>query len=316
MGGSGGVGAASGEGSTGGATAGTGDTGGAGASGGVGGTDVSGNGGTGGEPEPDDCPDDADKVSPGECGCGVPDIATAALSDCHGIEDALIHRYDFEGAGIEVKDTVGSAHGTIARNATLSKLDGRGVLLLGGGDTGAYVDLPNRLISQLESVTVEAWVTWGGGPANQRIFDFGDITDPEPEDKQGAGKSYLFLCPSSSDSTIDTTFSSTGANGSDQVSVEITPPLPQSLSQVAVVANTSADKLTLYVNGAKTGEQPWIGELRSINDVNVWLGRSQWANDPEMNGVFHEFRIYDVALTDAQIASAFAAGPDPSFLAD
>jgi hypothetical protein len=283
---------------------------------GVGGSGVvSGSGGSGGVPPlPDDCPADPEKLAPGECGCGVPDVATATLADCQSIKDALIHRYDFEGTGTQVRDRVGNAHGMIARNATLSKLDGKGVVLLGGGDTGAYVDLPNGLISQLTNATLEAWVTWGGGGANQHIFDFGDITDPAPEDKQGSGKSYLFVSSSSNDSTVDATFSSNGTNSSDHVTVEMGPPLPQALSQVVVVTNSVANTLSLYVNGSKLAEQPWTAELSAINDVNVWLGRSQWVNDPELSAVFHDFRIYHQALTGPQIASAFAAGPDPIFL--
>ncbi len=262
---------------------------GAGAKGGAAGSDVIGSSGAGGEPpEPD-------------------------TVECQGAKDSLVHHYDFEGTGTAVKDRVGTADGVIARNATLSKLDGKGVVLLGGGDTGAYVDLPNGLISKLTNATLEAWVTWGGGPANQRIFDFGDITDPD-ENKQGTGKSYLFLSPEQHDGSIETTFSSNGTNSLDHVSVEPGPALSQSLSQVVVVADSDANQLRLYVNGSKVGEQPWTAELSAIRDINVWLGRSQWGNDPELNAVFHDFRIYDAALSDAQIASCFVAGTDPSFL--
>ena len=34
------------------------------------------------------------------------------------------------------------------------------------------------------------------------------------------------------------------------------------------------------------------------------------------NRVFHDFRIYSAALTDAQIAFSFASGADPAFLAE
>jgi len=50
--------------------------------------------------------------------------------------------------------------------------------------------------------------------------------------------------------------------------------------------------------------------------VNVWLGRSQYVNDPAFSGTFYEFRIYDDALTAQQIAISYVGGPDPVFLAE
>ena len=36
----------------------------------------------------------------------------------------------------------------------------------------------------------------------------------------------------------------------------------------------------------------------------------------EWSGTFHDFRIYNKALTPAQIAASFKGGPDPAFLAE
>jgi len=78
---------------------------------------------------------------------------------------------------------------------------------------------------------------------------------------------------------------------------------------------SAGGKLILYMDGAAVGEQAFTGKLASINDVNAWLGRSQYNVDPEMTGTFHDFRIYEAALTPLQIATSFAGGPDPAFLA-
>lgn len=91
--------------------------------------------------------------------------------------------------------------------------------------------------------------------------------------------------------------------------------LTQNLSQVVLVANSAANELSLYVDGVELRKQTWTAELSALQDTNVWLGRSQWVADPELNAIFHDFRIYDEALTSAQIASAFIAGTDPGFLA-
>jgi hypothetical protein len=270
----------------------------------------------GGSPsQADECPDDPNKLAPGSCGCGIPDVSTATMSDCHVLKAKLAHRYDFEGTGTVVKDRIGSAHGSIARSATLSKLDGRGVVLLGGGTAGPYVDLPNGLLSTLSNATLEAWVTWGGGANWQRIFDFGDSTNPTPENNPANGKSYLFLTPKSSLGGVLTGFSTNGNSMGQETQAKGADPLSLSIAHVAVVADDKGDKLRLYVNGSLVALQTWTGQLAQLNDVNVWLGRSQYDGDPELSAVFHEFRVYGAALTDADIATSYAGGPDPDFLA-
>jgi len=275
-------------------------------------------GGEGGAaPEPDACPDDPNKLAPGACGCGFPDENTATLADCRDIEATLVHRYDFEGTGTAVMDRAGSAHGTIVGAAMLSKVEGHGVVELGGGSAGPYVDLPNGIVSQLSDASFEAWVTWRGGNNWQRFFDFGDSTHATPEDNPASGKSYLYMTPQSGEGFALSGYSLAGNSAGQELRVVSAGPLAQSaLSHVVMVANDAMDKLTLYVNGAKSAEQTWTGQLSAISDVNVWLGRSQYSGDHELNAVYHDFRIYDAALDDLQVATCFAAGPDPAFLAD
>jgi len=282
-------------------------------------------GGAGGAPEPENgagqggeaplppdlCPSDPLKTAPGTCGCGIPEASTASVADCATIKKKLVHRYDFEGSGTQVLDRVGTSHGAL-RGASLSKLDGKGVVLLGGGSNGSYVDLPNGLASALKDATFEAWVTWGGGAAWQRIFDFGDTSNATPENNPALGKTYLCLTPLSASGVTRFAFS-LNANGAEQ-GANAAAPLPQSLTQVVAVADDTADLLRLYIDGKKVGSVAWTGSLSSINDVNVWLGRSQYDSDPELSGVYHEFRVYNAALTDAEVVATFRSGTDPAYL--
>jgi hypothetical protein len=91
--------------------------------------------------------------------------------------------------------------------------------------------------------------------------------------------------------------------------------MPTSMVQAVVVVDAAGGLLSLYLNGALSGQQNFSGTLSSINDVNAWLGRSQYEVDVELSGTFHDFRIYNAALSAPQIAASFAAGPDPAFLA-
>lgn len=226
---------------------------------------------------------------------------------------ALSHRYDFEGTGDQVLDRVGNADGK-AIGVMLTKVDGRGVVDLAGGTNGPYVDLPNGLVSSLTSVTLEAWLTWRGGNAWQRIFDFGDSTATTPEDNPALGKTYLFATPKSGNGVALASYSHEGNVNGQQLEAASSAALSEKLSQVVVVANGDAHKLVLYIDGDKVSEQGWTGSLSRLNDVNVWLGRSQYAQDPELDAVLHEFRVYDQALSDAQVATAYRGGTDPGFL--
>jgi hypothetical protein len=276
-------------------------------------------GGEGGAPNPvsDTCPNDPAKTAPGVCGCGFPDADTATLASCKGLKSALVHRYDFEGTGSIVSDRVGTAHGSLKGGATLSQVSGKGAVVLGGGTAGPYVDLPNGLISTLTNATLEAWVTWSGGNAWQRIFDFGDSTNATPEDNPANGKSYLFLTPmtdAASGGVMRAVYSLAGGAVASETRLEGVEALPQRLTQVVLVVDSAKQLLLLYVDGAKVGEQAFTGSLASINDVNAWLGRSQYDADPELSGTFHDFRIYAAALSPLQIATSFAGGTDPAFL--
>jgi hypothetical protein len=221
--------------------------------------------------------------------------------------DALLHRYSFDGVGTRVSDSKGAAHGKLIG----TELTGEGTVALDGGDSGQYVELPENLISGLGDATFEAWLTWAGGNAWQRIFDFGDSF----ETSNGAihGRTYLFLTPKSSAETMRVAFSLAGS-GEAEVRIDASVPLPEDeLTHVALVFDDQNDRMALYLNGELEGDVAIFDKLSSINDVNNWLGRSQYAADAELGGVIHEFRIYDAALDAAKILVSFEAGPQAVF---
>lgn len=262
----------------------------------------------------DECPDDALKTREGECGCHVPEGNTQEKASCTGLKDALRHRYDFLGDGTVLLDRVGAAHGMIEGAALTPAVPGE--VDLSGSLEGPYVDLPNGLVSKLHEVTVEAWVTWRGGGAWQRVFDFGSSTAMPPENAQARGKSYLFLCVVTA--PLDGQRLRAGflpRDSSVEQRLDSVQAMPrQRVSHLALSASESRDELVLYLNGVKDSSAPFTGALAGIDDVNVWLGRSQFVNDEELNGAIHELRIYGAALSPQQIASSFAGGTDPRWL--
>ena len=226
------------------------------------------------------------------------------------LEGSLIHRYSFEGDGNAVLDSKGAAHGQLFG----TKLAGSGALPLAGGRTGEYVDLPNGIVSGLHDATFEAWLTWNGGGSWQRIFDFGGST--AGEDMPAAGSSYLFLTTASSIDTgrmlppaLRVAYSQNGV-GDEDICYGSGPFPIGAATHVAVVVDPAAETLSLYQDGTLLSECPLQRPLSKLDDVNNWLGRSNFSADEDLAGSYDEFRIYAAALTAREIADSFKAGPD------
>lgn len=86
------------------------------------------------------------------------------------------------------------------------------------------------------------------------------------------------------------------------------------LQHVVAVFDDDNDEMRVYVQGNQVASQANDRSLSDLDDVNNWLGRAQFEGDAGFDGELHEFRIYDRALSDAEIQYSFAVGPDPGFL--
>jgi hypothetical protein len=192
-------------------------------------------------------------------------------------------------------------------------LSGAGTLMLAGGSSGQYVQLPGQILSTLGSATLEIWVTWNGGNSNQRILDFGS-------NALVSGKfqatSTVLISPNSSPDGIPPRLR---ASYSRQIShsgtfVDATSPLPAgAMKQIVAVLDGQRGTLSMYLNGALQGQTGGLEALSLINDNNNWLGKSQYAEDPGFSGTYDELRIYNAPLTAEQVQAVYAAGPNASF---
>ena len=261
----------------------------------------------------DDCPNDVEKIYPGECGCGI------AEARCVPLKSSLVHRYAFNGRGPVAIDDVGGADGVILN----TELAGLGQLYLDRtGELEQYVELPNGIISVLDSATFETWVTWEAPPSEpkpfwERIFDFGVST--LGEDQRESGKSYLFLAPGKPGTTPKLPRAAfRDANTDGEIIVDAVGAAGETpagvMFNVAVVVDAKAQQLILFMNGLEQNRAALTEPLSAIEDVNNWLGRSQFVVDTRFGGSFHEFRIYDSALTQLQLLDSVAFGPSPAFL--
>ncbi|MGA2246396.1 MAG: lamin tail domain-containing protein [Verrucomicrobiota bacterium] len=211
----------------------------------------------------------------------------------------LVHRYSFTS---DASDSEGGANGTLAGGATISG----GAAVFNG--SSAYVNLPVNLVSNLASITYEAWFTDYGSSTWGRIYDFGNSVDGEGG--QGGGTSYMYLTALSSSGGIRGAYN----EGSGEEILDVgTRPTVGVEHHIVWAQDANAQVASLYVDGALVGENTSFTFTPAAIGAteNDWLGRSQY-NDPYFYGSIDEFRIYSAALSAAQVAQNYHLGPNVS----
>jgi len=207
------------------------------------------------------------------------------------IAQELVSRYTFEG---NVNDVVGTNNGTLHGGSTglpgyAAGFGGGQAIDLDGVDD--YVQLPIG-VGNYQDITVSAWVNWDGGGSWQRIFDFGSDIEKT-----------MFLTPSQG-SGIRWGFTTTrGGNFIGDASYYPTSGSPMPVGTWTHVAVTlNGDVMTLYVNGVPAstiGTNDLIDPL--FSQVFCYIGKSMYNADPLLNGRIDDFRIYNHALSGADV---------------
>ena len=273
-------------------------------------------------------------------------VATVLVVFICPADAALKHRYSFnEGpttnaAGRTIIDSVGGRNGTVigpvgaggAPTATAEQI----VLPGGPSATAPYVDLPNGIISALTDATFEAWYTIDTAQAWSRVFDFGSTTGGELSAPGGGsnGQDFIFYAPmrgtdlatqrvgfGNDDPLFLGSAAGAVAGGFSDLDPEFTHVIGTQYHAAVVIdadgGGPSIATQTLYINGVPApdggGGPSTINsahQLANLNDVNNWLGRSNWTQDSSFGGSFNEFRIYDNALSASEVAQSSILGPD------
>lgn len=180
-----------------------------------------------------------------------------------------------------------ATHGAVTY--TTGKL-GSQALSLNGADT--FVQLP-PVVANHESLTIAAWVNWSGGESWQRIFDFG----------VGEAQS-IFLTPASGTGVLRFVVN----DGTREVGLEAPALTIGAWTHVAIMIDSSSAQM--YVNGALVAETMQIlSSPAVIQPCLNYLGRSQF-NDPLFQGSIDDFRIYNYALPEDELAGLVAAGTE------
>jgi hypothetical protein len=222
----------------------------------------------------------------------------------------LKHRWSFNG---NLTDSAGASNAVVvdvgANNTTLTSSS---ITLAGGSQSASdYVTLGSGLLPKDGSpVTIELWASQISAQNWSRIFDVGSST-----------ADYLFMSWSQGTTTTQdrvewqdatkTTMDNTCA--------------PYTLGteyHIAMVVQPGAGsggttRATWYAGptnnsslGTARGTFDTANALANLNDVNFWLGRSEYGGDSTANASYDEVRLWNRAFSQAELQQLHALGPN------
>jgi hypothetical protein len=202
----------------------------------------------------------------------------------------IMANYTLDG---NVQDSSGkNNHGNVAMVVGYEDaLPGHGQALVFNG-TNTYVDLPiGALINSLSDMTISMYANFSGGNgAWQRIFDFGTGTN-----------NYMFLCPRTG-TTGSMRFAIRTAAAMAELPMTAPMTLPGDWHHIAIVIDSATMTMRLYLDGAQVAGRATTLLPKGLgNTTQNWLGRSQFEADAYYMGLLDDFRIYNRALSAAEV---------------
>lgn len=199
----------------------------------------------------------------------------------------------------------------------------------------AYLDLPNGIISSKNNLTLECWLKPSSSSFRQRIFDFGnakgsyltgDVNGETIDGSNSPGILYgedtlsltlnqkstlgIFSCAARLNNGA-TYYTET--NLSSSTSSGINYHFVLTVQEGVGIYGPSGCVVKWYRDGVMRGSLDLAFKLSEMTDVNNWIGRSQWSSEMIANYSLDEFRIYDHAMTSAQVVTSRDAGPNALF---
>jgi uncharacterized repeat protein (TIGR03806 family) len=265
-------------------------------------------------------------------------ITTALACTAAAAQAALVHRWSFNAAagaapaGTNYADTVSGTNITVRGNG--ATLDGTRITLPGNTTSGtaepgiaAYLDLPNGIISSRTNLTVEIWAAPISARFYQPLFDFGRMNtagDGLGAPGEWTGNSAAVPPTSETSDGIALLINRETNLNTQRQGSRINGGAPLYLdSNLATTAGTtyhyvltfqdtvSGGTVSWYRNGVLVASGSVAFHLSEIEDVNNWLGRSQWNILSNANAAYDEVRLHDHAMSAAEVTASFALGQNP-----
>jgi DUF1680 family protein len=211
-------------------------------------------------------------------------------------ETGMIARYLFND---DTKDwSRNNLHGTYTGTEVKFVNDNRfGKVLSLSGQANSFITIPGGALTDLESISVSGWINLRSNQAGQRFFDFG----------KDASKRF-FAAPAGTGSQEG--FQALITAGQAGVKGAVSPVLElNKWVHVVVVIDIPSKTMTTYLDNKPVGEAKDIpSDLSSVFSAEsnlLYIGKSLTSQDPNLNALIHDFRIYRVPLTRRQVAGIF-----------
>jgi hypothetical protein len=229
----------------------------------------------------------------------------------------LILHYAFEDSATVVTDS-SSRHkdGTLTgvTGWTADGRAGRALAMTGVNPAAVYVSLPDGVFTNVNDFTISFWVKLNALGNWARVYDIGNGL-------AGAQNRFMYFTPSGFFGTplVRGTMASSfgGAPANELVSLSPTL-LPTGAWKHVAIVGTGGER-TIYVDGfpalhVENGPVVPPSEMEPIGGAS-WLGKSRFdaQGDVGLDGTLDEFKIYDRALTQTEVADLAWPGMDYSY---
>ncbi|WP_329224562.1 family 43 glycosylhydrolase [Streptomyces canus] len=209
--------------------------------------------------------------------------------------DLLVHYgFDETGGNIAVDSSGHGYHGTYVGTPGFGTGVRDGSFKMSGDATGSpYVKIPSGVLRNADSVTVSTYAKWKGGNSFQWLFGLGPDSDK-----------YLFATPSNGGNSLYSAITKASWSAESKLTAgsQLT---PGEWRHVTVTLDGASGTMVLYVDGveaARTTTTIKPSELYDANkDYSGYIGKSLYGADPYFGGEVDDFRIYDRALSAAEV---------------
>ncbi len=214
-------------------------------------------------------------------------------------QDGLVHRWSFNG---DLTDSVGGQTATAVGSVTT---DGGQYRLAGGSNGSSYISLGSNILPvDTGATTIEIWATRNQVRYWARILDIGSST-----------ANYLIWAWNNS--TYD--YDNVDYNNNVNIKTGVIDNNREYCFIVRVEDQDSGHGLATWSKyDAQTGcliddvvsFQMSSLPLSKIGQTSCYLGHSRWSSDYDASASYNEVRVWNYALSDAEIAEHLKLGPD------
>jgi hypothetical protein len=217
---------------------------------------------------------------------------------------SLIAQWAFdEGSGQTAADSAGSNDGTLGTTAGVDSSDPAWACAAGGSaldfdGTDDEVSLSGVTIGNSAAWTISAWIKMGADTADQRAIYSEGLT---------SATEFLFVYVD--DSTSGARFYSENTAG-DWAKIDGTINVEDDQWHLITVVQRSKTDRELFVDATSDGTDTQDAGNLNFDTASIGYLRTDWVADP-FKGLIEDVRIYDYALSQAEITALAASPPGP-----